>query len=139
MERKGTFEKEMKEREQAVTARENELEELRQKAAQHPAELEKAIKLTEKSVTEKLTLQFETENKLMFKELETDIKLKDQSIQTLEAKVRELENTIKQLSQKTESSEKTVKDIAIKAIESAGKVQIYEGSASSRNKKETEQ
>ncbi len=138
MDKKAAFEKEMKDREQTVAMKEDELEELRQKALQFPVELEKAIKTMEKSVTEKLTFEFETEKKLMFKELETDIKLKDQAIQTLESKVKELETTIRQISLKADSSEKTVKDIAIKAIESAGKVQIYEGSASPRNKKESE-
>jgi len=138
MDKKSAFEKEMKDREQTVAMKEDELGELRQKALQFPVELEKAIKTTEKSVTEKLTFEFETEKKLMFKELETDIKLKDQAIQTLESKVKELETTIKQISLKADSSEKTVKDIAIKAIESAGKVQVYEGNASPRNKKENE-
>jgi len=74
----------------------------------------------------------------MNKELELDVKLKDQTIQTLKAKVKELEILIKQISVKADSSEKSVKDIAMKAIKSAGKVQIYEGVSTGRNKKESD-
>lgn len=60
------------------------------------------------------------------KEQEGLIKLKEQTIQTLESRIKEHESYIKQLTQKTELADKSVKDIAIKAIESSGKVQLFD-------------
>lgn len=132
------FEKEMKEREQNIIARENELSELRNQVGRFPQELDKALKQAVNDNSEKLLQQFEIEKKLLLKETETEIKLKDQAIQTLELKVKDLENSIKQLSLKSETAEKTVKDIALKAIESAGKVQVYEATPGGRNKKDSD-
>jgi hypothetical protein len=137
-ENKASFEKEMNEREQNIVAKENELSELRDKVTRFPQELDKTLKQAVKDNSEKLLQQFEIEKKLLLKETETEIKLKDQAIQTLELKVKELENSIKQLSLKSETAEKTVKDIAIKAIESAGKVQVFETTSGARNKKDTD-
>jgi hypothetical protein len=137
-ENKASFEKEMNEREQNIVAKENELSELRDKVTRFPQELDKTLKQAVKDNSEKLLQQFEIEKKLLLKETETEIKLKDQAIQTLELKVKELENSIKQLSLKSETAEKTVKDIAIKAIESAGKVQVYETTTGGRSKKDTD-
>ncbi|MCX6250545.1 MAG: hypothetical protein NTX61_07320 [Bacteroidetes bacterium] len=137
-ENKASFEKEMKEREQNIIAKESELSEFRDQAARFPQELDKALKQAVKDNSEKLLQQFEIEKKLLSKETETEIKLKDQTIQTLELKVKELENSIKQISQKNETAEKTVKDIAIKAIESTGKVQVFEASSGGRNKKDSD-
>ena len=129
-------EKEFKERELSLTSRETELAELRKKVEQFPVDLTASVKNAEKTISEKLTQQFEIEKKLFLKETETELKLKDQTIQTLEAKVKELELYIKQLTTKAETAEKTVKDIAIKAIESASKVQLFESSSNRKDRKE---
>lgn len=121
-EKKAAFEKEIAEREASVLAAEEELITLRQKAEQFPKELEKAIKDTEKQVTETLETKYKFEKELLAKETEGELKLRDQSIKTLEGKIKEQETLIKQLTQKADSSEKTVKDIAIKALDSASKI-----------------
>jgi len=133
---KSSSEKEFKERELSLTSKEAELEDLRKKVGQFPDDLNTAVKNTEKTIDEKLTQQYEIEKKIFLKETETELKLKDQSIQTLETKVKELELYIKQLTTKAETAEKTVKDIAIKAIESASKVQLFESSSNRKDRKE---
>jgi len=135
-EKKADFEKEIREREIQMAAREKEFEDLKAQAALFPAELEKAVKRAEKSISDTLLQQFEVEKKLLAMTTDTELKLKEQTIQTLEAKVRELENTIKQLSSKNETAEKTVKDIAIKAIESSAKVQLFNTGSVPGGKKE---
>ena len=97
---------------------------LREKAARFPAELEKAVKETEKRITESLQTTYKFEKELLSKETEGELKLREQTIKTLEAKIKEQEALIKQLSQKADSSEKTVKDIAIKALDSASKMPV---------------
>jgi hypothetical protein len=137
-ETKASFEKEMTERELNILSKESELNDFRNQVTKFPQELDRAIKQAVKDNSDKLLQQFEVEKKLLLKETETEIKLKDQSIQTLDLKVKDLENSIKQLTLKSETAEKTVKDIAIKAIESSGKVQVYETLQTNRNKKDTE-
>ena len=124
VEKKAAFEKEIVEREKAVLETEEELKTLRQKAEQFPKDLEKAVKETEKQVAEALESQYKFEKELLAKETEGELKLGNQTINTLENKIKEQENQIKQLSQKADSSEKTVKDIAIKALDSASKIQV---------------
>jgi len=120
------FEKTMVEREAKVLASEKELEELRQKAVNFPVELEKSVKSAEKAITQSITTQFEFEKQLNQKQTEGDIKLKDQTIQTLNARIKELEQSIKELNSKVQTADTSVKDIAIKAIESSGKMKIFE-------------
>ena len=60
------------------------------------------------------------------KQTEGDIKLKDQIIQTLNNRIKELEQSIKELNAKVQNADTSVKDIAIKAIESSGKMKIFE-------------
>ena len=56
-----------------------------------------------------------------------ELKLKDQIINSLQAKIKEMEATMKDLSSKASGAEANVKDIAIKAIESSGsKVRFFE-------------
>ncbi|MFN8255669.1 MAG: hypothetical protein U0W24_08280 [Bacteroidales bacterium] len=120
------FEKSIAEREAKVVAAEAELENLRAKTSDFPAELEKAIKNAEKLVTDNLTRQFDFEKQLSQKHTEGELKLKDQTIQTLNARIKELEQSIKDLNSKVTNADSSVKDIAIKAIESSGKMRILE-------------
>jgi cob(I)alamin adenosyltransferase len=120
------FEKSIAEREAKVVAAEAELESLRAKTSDFPAELEKAIKNAEKLVTDNLTRQFDFEKQLSQKHTEGELKLKDQTIQTLNARIKELEQSIKDLNSKVTNADSSVKDIAIKAIESSGKMRILE-------------
>ncbi len=125
-EKQATFEKEISEREQLVRDAETELRDLRVKVDKFPTELQKAIAETEKKAIEKLTIQFDFEKQLTDKQNEGETKLKEQTIETLRQKLKEQEAFIKELSDKANLADKNVKDIAIKAIESSGKMQVYE-------------
>jgi len=134
IEKKAAFEKEISEREAKVNAAEAELNELRAKASGFPKELEKAITTTEKAVAEKLTMQFSFEKQLTAKQTEGELKLREQTITTLQSKIKDLEVSNKELSGKSITAENTVKDIAIKAIESARKLQIIDKTRDSQEK-----
>ena len=134
IEKKSAFEKEFTEREARVKEAETELNELRAKAAAFPAELEKAIGSAIKTTTEKLETTFRFEKELKEKETMGELKLKDQTIETLKNRIKELEVTIKEMSQKTITAEANVKDIAIKAIESSSKPYFIEKSKDNQNK-----
>ena len=120
------FEKEVTERETNLKLAETELKELRSKNAAFPAELEKAVQSAVKSATEKLETTFNFQKELSEKEVSGELKLKDQIIQTLNAKIKDLETSLKELSQKTVTAETSVKDIAIKAIEHSSKPYFIE-------------
>jgi len=119
-------EKELGGRENAVREKEEAFGMLQEKVSDFDDELAKTVKITEKNLTERLTSQFGFEKELLLKDHEGAIKLKEQTIQTLENRIKEQESYIKQLTQKTELADKSVKDIAIKAIESSGKVQLFD-------------
>ena len=133
-EKKKAFELEIAQREAQVVAAENELKELRSKNAAFPAELEKAVNAAVKSVTEKLQSTFGFEKELKAKEIEGELKLKDQTIETLKNKIKDLETSLKELSQKTVTAEASVKDIAMKAIESSSKPYFTERTKESQGK-----
>jgi len=123
-EKKKAFDLEIAQREAQVVATENELKELRTKNAAFPAELEKAIAAAVKLATEKLQAEFRFEKELTAKQTEGDIKLKDQTIETLKSKIKDMDAIISELSKKAVTAETSVKDIAMKAIESSGKMQL---------------
>ena len=62
------------------------LTELQKKVDTFPAELDKAVKQTEKAITEKLESRYKYETQLADKEIEGERKLKEQIITTLESK-----------------------------------------------------
>jgi hypothetical protein len=125
-EKKLVFEKEFAEREKTILEKEKEFSELKKASEQFPKELEKAINETKTQLEDKLTTEFDYEKNLIAKETEGTINLKDLQIETLQNKIKEMEAQLKATSQKAEISEKSVKDIALKAIESAGKIQMVE-------------
>ncbi len=135
VEKKVAFEKEFTEREAKVKETENELNELRTKAAAFPSELEKAVSSSIKTTTEKLETTFRFEKELKEKETTGELKLKDQIIETLRNKIKDMEASLKELSQKTVTAEANVKDIAIKAIESSStKPYLIEKNKDNQNK-----
>jgi len=104
---------------------------LREKSETFPIEIEKAIKLAEKVLTERMQTQYKFETELTTRQNEGEIKLHEQTIQTLQSKIKDLDAIIKELTAKANTAEASVKDIAIKAIESSGKLQIFEKSKES--------
>jgi hypothetical protein len=127
-EKKAAFEKEFTERKAAIEAAETELLELRKKNTGFPTELEKAVNNAIKSTVEKMETTHKFEVQLREKEVEGELKLKEQTILAMNGKIKEMENNIKEMSQKTAKAETSVKDIAMKAIESSSKQYIIERS-----------
>lgn len=124
LEKKADFEREYSEREAFLSANEKQFEELKTKVESFPKELEKAIKDTEKSVTDKLNFTHKHEAELTLKEIEGERKLYEQKVGALEAKIREQEDLIKQLTQKANEAGIQVQNIAIKAIEGASSQRV---------------
>ena len=123
--KRAVVEKEFSEREALVSARENELNDLKTRVAEFPMQLEKAVKDTEKSVIEKLEFKYKHEAELATKEIEGERKLNKQIVSALEAKIKEQETHIRQLTQKTDQAGQQVQNIAIKAIEGASSQRIF--------------
>jgi hypothetical protein len=119
--KKAAFEKAVAERETNLKIAENELAELRKKSETFPTELEKAVALAVKIATEKTETIFKFEKELREKEVEGELKLKEQTILTLNSKIKDIETSLKELSQKTATAETSLKDIAFKAIEHSSK------------------
>jgi hypothetical protein len=124
--KKTSFDADIAVRESKVQEAEAELKQLREKSETFPAEIEKAVKQAEKLLTEKIQTQYKFETELAARQNEGELKLREQSIHTLQSKIQDLDAIIKELSAKANIAEASVKDIAIKAIESSGKLQIFE-------------
>lgn len=124
MEKKAAFEQEIAKREETLKNAEAELAELRKNNAEFPAKLEKALKDKEKEVTTALQTQYEFDIKLIEKQNEADVRLKDQIIASLQEKIKEQQILVKEYGDKAAKAEAGVKEIAVKAIESSKKVQV---------------
>jgi hypothetical protein len=124
-EKRTAVENELSEREATVASKEKELEELGLKVGAFPKELDRALKETEKSVSEKIELKYKYQTDLAAKEIEGDRKLSKQIIDTLEGKIKEQEEQIKQLTQKADDSVAQVQKIAVKAIEGASSQRVF--------------
>jgi len=125
-EKQTNFDHTIKVREETVSARESEYNELRGQVAKFPSELDKSVKSAVKEISEKLESQYRFEKELQDKGMQGELKLRDQTIGALQIKIKELEEYIKQLNSKTDNAEKSVKEIAIKAIESSSNIRMFE-------------
>lgn len=74
---------------------------------------------------QRIKIQYEFESKLIAKQNEGELKLKEQTIVSLKEKIEEMQQVIKQLADKANVAEVNVKDIAMKAIESSSKIQVF--------------
>lgn len=124
--KKAVFEKEFADREAKIKNAEAELAELKIKNAMFPSELDKAVAAAIKNANEKFKTEYNFERELTAKQVEGELKLKEQIIETLQSKIKDLENNMKELSIKANTADASVKDIAIKAIENSGKLQFVE-------------
>jgi hypothetical protein len=125
VDRKEKFEQEVASREMNLKNTEAELVELRKNNADFPAKLEKALKDKEAEITRQLQTKYEFDVKLMEKQNEADIRLKDQTIASLQEKIKEQQDQLKEYTDKANRAEANVKDIAVKAIENASKVRMF--------------
>jgi len=126
VEKRASFENEFTSREQIITVAEKELTELRAKTEKFPVELEKAVQSAIKETTARLDKDNKFENQLLQKDHEGEMKLKNQQIESLQARVKDLEVQVKQAYSKAETAENNTKEIRIKAIQSSGQIKIID-------------
>lgn len=124
LEKKALFEKEMAEREAKLKESETELLELRKKDEEFPIILEKEVKKVQQETEKILKQQYDFEKQLSDNKIIGEQKLKDQTIKTLEAKIKDMEALLRQLTIKTDASEENVKQMALKALETTGKERV---------------
>lgn len=118
-ETKAQVEKELNEREKTLAEREQEFEELKSKVAEFPILLNKEIEQAKHLLSEQLVTQFKFEKELFEKETVGENRLLQQTIASLEAKIKEQEQLITSLNKKTDTASEQVQSIAMKALESA--------------------
>jgi hypothetical protein len=124
IDKKIEFDKNSSEREQALAAQEEELKRLRKESEAFDQRLQDAVKQAEKAVNESLSREFDYQQKILVKDLEAELKLRDQMINSLETKVKEQQELISSMSNKTDLAGQQVRDIAIKAIEKSGVIGV---------------
>ena len=82
------------------------------------------MKDKETEVSKQLQTKYEFDIKLMTKQNEADIRLKDQTVNSLQEKIKEQQEQLKEYADKANRAEANVKDIAVKAIENASKIRM---------------
>ncbi len=114
------FDLAISEREKAVAAQEEELQGLRKQVAEYEVSLPKKIEEVKKEQAQVLKTKYEFERQLELKDLQADIKLKEQQINSLNHKIEEQIKLIDTLTSRADGANAQVKDIALKAIENSG-------------------
>jgi hypothetical protein len=125
-EKRESFESEITAREQTVAVAEKELAKLRSDAEEFPEELEKAVQDSLKETTAQLEKDHKFEKQLLLKDHDGEMKLKNQQIDSLLAKIMDLEIQLKQAYSKADNAENNTKEITLKAIQSSGQIKIIE-------------
>jgi uncharacterized protein YgfB (UPF0149 family) len=105
---------------------EKELAKLRSDAEEFPEELEKAVQDSLKETTAQLEKDHKFEKQLLLKDHDGEMKLKNQQIDSLLAKIMDLEIQLKQAYSKADNAENNTKEITLKAIQSSGQIKIIE-------------
>lgn len=118
-EKKELFEKNCGTRQAVLEMAEDELKSQRNRVAGFPKELENAVSLTEKSVTESLEREYRYSMNLKSAEIEGEKRLQQQTIVSLQAKIKEQDILIRELSARAETASQQVQSIALKALEGA--------------------
>lgn len=124
IDRQAALEKKFAERDSIISAREKDYEEMKSKVEAFQSELAKAVKDTEKTVTERLEFKHKHQTEILMKEIEGERRLNQQIIAALEKKIKEQDELIRQLTEKANEAGRQVQDIAIKAIEGASMQRI---------------
>ena len=107
---------ELLEKEKQFKDREEDFDKLKQQVENFPIELEKAQAESTQMITEKLEQTYKFESQLKEQEVQGTIKLQNQRIQSLEAKIKEQEGFIKQLTEKADAAIGQVQLIACRAL-----------------------
>lgn len=125
--KKELAEKELKSREQAITAKEEELADLRKRAASFPKELEFAVTKAVKDVSEKILLEAKNREDLLKKQFEGELNVLKARNESLEKTVKEQGERISGLSQQLEAAYQKVQDIAVKTVEGSSSFKSLAG------------
>jgi DNA repair exonuclease SbcCD ATPase subunit len=114
---------ELKKREDEISEREKNLENLEAQVAQFPERLKEAISQAEETLRNEILQHHKFESQLKEKEYEGIIKLNDQRIASFTGKIKEQELLIKELTQKADQATQQVQSIANRALDTS--VQRY--------------
>jgi hypothetical protein len=115
------MEKDLTAREQAVDARESELQQLQAKAEGFPKELEQAVAAAAKEAKDRATGESSAREELLKREYQGQIDVLQSRIEALQSAVKEQNAQIAKLSGQLEKSYGQVQDIATKAIEGSSR------------------
>jgi len=112
-----TVEKDLAEREKAIAERERELAELQTRAAAFPKDLENAVNLAVKEISDKLRLEAKNREDLARKEFEGERNVLAAKNEALERAAKDLNAANAKLAQQLESAYQKVQDIAEKTVD----------------------
>lgn len=112
-----TRKEELTRREETIAEKEDELNELRARAAAHPKEMEAAVNKATKEATDRINLGAKTREELMKKDFDGQRNVFLTQIDSFEKTVKEQGNQISKLSQQLEKAYQKVQDIALKAVD----------------------
>lgn len=115
--RREQMEKEFAEREKAIAASEEEVNQLRHRVSAFPKEMESAVNKAVKEAVERVRLEARNKEDLLKKEFEGQRNVLTTRIEALEKTVNEQNEQLAKLSQQAEKAYSQVQDIAVKAIE----------------------
>ena len=106
-------------READLLEKEKDYESLRLQVQQIPDKIKEAVTNNEKALEAKLLEQYEFATKLKQQEYDGILKLKEQSINYLEEKIRKQDDLIKELSEKADMATQQVQSIACRALDTS--------------------
>jgi DNA repair exonuclease SbcCD ATPase subunit len=136
-EKRETVLRDLAQREAAIKNQEDEFKLLKNQVSQFPSELEKTVKEREKITTENLEKHYKHQIDLSSKDIDGERKLNQQTIASLQAKIKEQESFIKQLTQKADDATIQVQSIAIKALEGTSSMRFYPGHDESKKQSQS--
>jgi len=116
-EKKQSVERDLEEREKSIARKEQEMETLKEQVANFPATLEQEIALARKQQELQLSTQYKYEKDLFAREMQGEVKLLQQRISSLQAKVEEQDIVIASLNEKANMAGSQVQAIALKALD----------------------
>lgn len=115
-EMKQKTEQEFKTKKEELDQKMTEYKELKNQVAAFPQELQKSVNEVEKRTTTDLKKEFDTEKKLFLQKYESDLRLRDQHIISLQQSVKQQEKEIVTLKSETNKAMDQVKDLAVAVI-----------------------
>jgi hypothetical protein len=122
---KDAVERELAERETVIAAREKEYEQLKEKTVQLELALQKTAQETEEKTRKAVELHYKHQTELEFREVDGERKLNQQTIASLQEKIKKQDELIKQLTQRVDDAQDQVRAMAIKALEGASGLRQY--------------